>query len=439
MDNYAFLVAKATLLFLAAVLIVEYVIRRRQISRESAQNRKKQQQLAAFSAELKELKKDLARKTEIAEKLPQITKQITERLPPDAYPAVVVRSVKEFLHAEKVGYFAPVEGGTDYTLIVGTGFPADWQGKARFNAGDGMLGLALHRKVVVSREDPDSAGRRSSRRTMEEKNVIPDFVAPVFGVTGIAGALVVAGCPSPLGQEKAYISMLADQMSVMLQNAALLAASRSGTWVDYLTGVSNRLYFLQRFESEIRRTENYRQSLALFMFDIDEFKKINDSYGHHAGDVVIRKMAEIVRKNTRSSDLVARFGGDEFVLLITSTTEEQAVLFAEKMREMIAATDIAIPGTQVPVRITISGGLAMFPAHGQSTTELSRAADDALYESKRQGKNRVRIASSIGIDGGIAKEPDGEREAGKQENIPEGSGADDVDFALGELGGKPGG
>jgi diguanylate cyclase (GGDEF)-like protein len=269
--------------------------------------------------------------------------------------------------------------------------------------------------------------------------VIPDFVAPVFGVTGIAGALVVAGCPSPLGQEKACVSMLADLMSVMLQNAALLDSNRHGTWVDYLTGVSNRLYFLQRFESEIRRTENYRQSLALFMFDIDEFKKINDSHGHYAGDVVIRKLAEIVRKNTRSSDLVARLGGDEFVLLITSTTEEQAVLFAEKLREMIAATDIAIPGTQVPVRITISGGLSMFPVHGQSTTELSRAADNALYESKRQGKNRVRVAPSIGLDGGVAKEPDAGREAGKPENIPEGSGAEVLDYALGELGGKPGG
>jgi diguanylate cyclase (GGDEF)-like protein len=439
MDHYAFLAAKATLLFLAAVLIAEYAIRRRKLERESEQNRKKQQQLAAYSTELKALKRDLARKTEVAEKLPQITKQMTERLPPDAYPAVVVRCVKEILHAEKVGYFAPVEGSPDYTLVVGTGFPPDWQGKARFNAGDGMLGLALHRKVVVSRADPNSPGRRSSLRTMEEMNVLPDFVAPVFGDTGIAGALVVAGCPSPLGPEKAYISMLADQMSVMLQNAALLASSRHGTWVDYLTGVSNRLYFLQRFESEIRRTENYRQSLALFMFDIDEFKKVNDTHGHHAGDVVIRKLAEVVRKNTRGSDLVARFGGDEFVLLITSTTEEQAVLFAEKMREMIAATDIAIPGTQVPVRITISGGLAMFPVHGQSTTELSRAADHALYESKRQGKNRVRVAPSIGLDGRIAEEPDADREAGKPEKNPDSPGADVLDYALGELGGKPGG
>ena len=181
------------------------------------------------------------------------------------------------------------------------------------------------------------------------------------GSPAIVGVLVVAGCPFPLEEERINISMLADLLSMALQNASLLDPTRDGKWVDQLTGVSNRIYFLQRFESEIRRTENYRQALALFMFDIDEFKKINDTHGHYAGDVVIKRMAEIVRKNTRGYDLVGRYGGDEFMVLITSTTEEQAISFAEHLREKISTTDIAIPGNEVPVRITISGGLAMFP------------------------------------------------------------------------------
>ena len=401
----------ATLFFLAAVLIVEYAIRRRKLSRESVQNRQKQQQLAAFSAELKNLKMKLDRKSEIAEILPQFTKKMTENLPSDAYPAIAVRSVKDFFHAEKVGYFAPAEGSSDYTLVIGVGFPPDWMNKVRIHSDEGILGMALQKRVVVSKMDPhSSSGRRSSRRTLEDMEVAPDFVAPVFGISGTAGALVVAGCPFPLEEERTYISMFADQLSTMLKIAALLNSNRSGTWVDHLTGVANRLYFLQRFESEIRRTENYRQALALFMLDIDEFKKINDTHGHHVGDVVIRKMAEIVKKNTRGSDLFGRFGGDEFMVLITSTTEEQAISFAEKLREKISTTDIAIPGTEVPVRITVSGGLAMFPTHGQSTTELFRAADDALYESKRQGRNRILIAASVGLDGGIAKGADADRE-----------------------------
>jgi len=436
MENYSFIIAMGTLLFLAAVLIVEYVIRRRELNKDLVQNRQKQQQLAAYSAELKDLKRELARKTEIAEKLPQITKKLTEKLPPDAYPAVAVRGVKEFFHAKKVGYFAPADGAIDYTLVVGAGFPPDWLGKVRIDPGDGILGLALQKKIVVSRTDPNSLGRRTSQRSLETLGVTPDFAAPVFGISGTAGALVVAGCPFPLEQEKTYISTLADLLSTMLQNAALLDSSRNSTWVDHLTGVANRLYFMQRFESEIRRTENYKQALALFMFDIDEFKMVNDTHGHHAGDVVIRKMAEIVKKNTRSSDLLARFGGDEFIMLITSTTEEQAASFAEKIREMIASTDMAIPGVEAPLRITISGGLAMFPTHGQSTTELFRVADEALYESKRNGRNRILVASSTGLHIGINQDQEADPGARNQENVPDDSGPGLVEFALGEPGGN---
>jgi diguanylate cyclase (GGDEF)-like protein len=296
--------------------------------------------------------------------------------------------------------------------------------------------MALQKKMVVSRMDPQSSsGRRPSSHSLEEMDAAPDFVAPVFGVSGIVGALVVAGCPFPLEEERIYVSMLADLLSMALQNAAHLDPSRDGKWVDQLTGVSNRIHFLQRFESEIRRTENYRQALALFMFDIDEFKKINDTHGHQAGDIVIRRMAEIARKNTRGSDLVGRYGGDEFMVLIRSTTEEQAASLAENLREKISTTDIAIPGSGIPVRITISGGLAMFPTHGQSTTELFRAADAALYESKRQGRNRTLLATSVGLDGGIAKGSDADRETPATTDNSVDTGSDAVEFPLGELGG----
>ncbi len=439
MDSYPFIVALATLLILVVALMIEYTIRRRAVGRDLEKNRKKQQQLATLSVEMKNLKKEMARKSEIGDQLPRITKKLTEKLPSEAYPAIAVRSLKEFFHAGKVGYFAPVEGSSDYTLVVGAGFPLDWLNKVRIHSDEGILGMALQKKMVVSRTDPhSSSGRRSSRRSLEDMDVAADFVAPVFGVSGTLGALVVAGCPFPLEEERTNMSMLSDLLSMALQNATHLDLSKDGKWVDQLTGVSNRLYFQQRFESEIRRTENYRQALALLMLDIDEFKRINDTHGHYAGDVVIKKMAELVKKNTRSSDLVGRYGGDEFMVLITSTTEEKAVSFAEHLREKISTTDIAIPGTEVPVRITISGGLALFPTHGQSTTDLFRAADDALYESKGQGRNRILLATSVRLDGGIAKGTDADRETPASTDISTDAGdagSDAGEFPLGILGG----
>jgi diguanylate cyclase (GGDEF)-like protein len=363
---------------------------------------------------------------------------LTEKFSPDAYPAIAVRSAKEFFQAGKAGYFVPAEGSSDYTLAIGAGFPPDWAGKVRIHADEGILGLALRKKMVVTRMDlQSSSGRRSSSSSLEDLGVSPDFVAPILGVSGTVGALVVTGCPFPLEEERINMTMLADLLSMALQNASLLDPTRDGKWVDHLTGVANRIHFLQRFESEIRRTENYRQVLALFMFDIDEFKKINDTHGHYAGDVVINRMAEIVKKNTRGYDLVGRYGGDEFMVLITSTTEKQAESFAGHLREMISTTDIAIPGTEVPVRITISGGLAMFPTHGQSTTELFRAADAALYESKRLGRNRILIATSVGLDGGIAKGNDADQETPISTDISADTGdtgSDPAEFPLGNPG-----
>ncbi len=414
MDAYPFIVAMTTLLILAVALIIECLNRRREAGgeRDLVNNPRKQQPLATYSAEMSTLKKELARKSEIADQLPLITKKMTEKLPSDAYPAIAVRSVKEFFHARNVGYFAPVEGSSDYTLVVGAGFPPDWLGKVRINPDEGILGIALQKKMVVSKMDPpSSSGRSPSRPSLEDfMEVSPDFVAPVFGVCDTVGVLVIAGCPFPLEEERIYVSMLTDHLSIAMQNATHLDPSKDWKWVDQLTGVANRLYFQQRFENEIRRTENYRQALALFMFDIDEFKKINDTHGHQAGDVVIKKMAELVKKNTRSSDLVGRYGGDEFMVLIKSTTGEQAASFADILREKIATTDIAIPGTEVPVRITVSGGLAMFPTHGQSTTELFRAADYTLFKSKRQGRNRILLATSVELDRWTAKGTDADQE-----------------------------
>jgi hypothetical protein len=122
------------------------------------------------------------------------------------------------------------------------------------------------------------------------------------------------------------------------------------------------------------------------------------------------------------------------MVLITSTTNEQAVSFAGHLREMISTTDIAIPETEVPVRITISGGLAIFPTHGQSTTELFRAADDALYESKRLGRNRILVAASLGLDGEIAKGTDAGRETPVAPDNSIDTGSNAVEFPLGKPG-----
>jgi diguanylate cyclase (GGDEF)-like protein len=411
MDSIPFLIAKVILLALTAGLVIEYVYRRRALQKESEQNRYKRQQLGQLAQNLKNLKKEIARKGEFSEKIPVIAKKFTERLPESSFAAVAVRSAMDLFHARQVGYFVPVEGSPEYALKVGVGFPADWPEGIKIGSDEGILGLALQKKVVVSRMDPlSSAGRRLPYPSLESLGVTPDYVAPVNGASGILGVLVIAGSPFPLDEERKYVSMLADLASIAMQHAALFDAGTFSSPTDFLTGVSNRPYFLQRFENEIRRTENYAEPLSLFMFDIDEFKKINDTHGHPAGDVVIRKMAEIVRRHTRSSDLVGRYGGDEFMVLMRSANKEQALAYADHLMEKTRAAEILVPGHDAPLRLTISGGLAMHPYDGKSTTELICAADHALYEAKRRGRNRTVLAQSLRSEGAIPAERGEDRE-----------------------------
>jgi diguanylate cyclase (GGDEF)-like protein len=307
-----------------------------------------------------------------------------------------------------VGYFSPVEGSTEFALAVGTGYPADWQGEIRVAPDEGLLGLSLQKKIVAARIDPlAGSGLRVSSRSLERIGIPPDFAAPIFGPGGIHGVLVLTGCPHSLEDERKYVSMLADLFSIAMEKARLADATRTGGWRDELTGVSTRLHFLQRFESEIRRTENYQLSFSLFMFDIDRFKTINDTYGHSVGDAVIQRVAEITKKYTRSSDIVGRYGGDEFLVLITSTSREQAIRYSENIRSRIADDELRIQGVDDPIRLTISGGLAFFPVNGQTTTDLMQAADHALYEAKRKGRNRTVVARVSSLADAI----DGERTA----------------------------
>jgi diguanylate cyclase (GGDEF)-like protein len=205
------------------------------------------------------------------------------------------------------------------------------------------------------------------------------------------GVLVLGGCCVDIASERKYVAMLTDLASVALQNAMNNDLLESASLDDF-TGLYNRRYFTQRFENEIRRAKNYLLPLSLFMFDIDHFKAVNDTHGHNAGDMVLRKLGEIIRRHTRSSDFVARYGGGKFVAVMTSSGKEQALIYANSLRERIAATKISIPGVENPIGVTISGGVASFPVDGESSSDLIHAADDALYEVKREKRNEVFLA-----------------------------------------------
>ncbi len=159
---------------------------------------------------------------------------------------------------------------------------------------------------------------------------------------------------------------------------------------DWLTGLKNHGYFFERLNEELDRALRHRRPLALLLADLDDFKQINDSRGHAAGDRVLQAVGEVMLDALRSADIVCRLGGEEFGILLPETDGPGAFLVAERIRESIAARAVTGVG-----RVTISFGVAAVPEHAIERDELVESADRALYLAKREGKNRTRLAGQI--------------------------------------------
>lgn len=343
--------------------------------------------------------KDLARKKEIAEKVPVIVRMLSADLPANAIPRVIVRVAKELFRPSKVGYFALSSGTEMFTLKDGSGYPPEFMNKIKVHAAEGLLAVALRKREVVSKNDPLASPTTSpGKSSFEACGIDVDIVAPIYVNSTNMGVLVLAGCGVDIENERKYVAMLTDLAGGALRNAVNSELLKTAS-LDDLTGLYNRRYFMEWFETELRRAKSYGIPLSLFLFDIDHFKVVNDTYGHAAGDMVLRILGKVIRRHTRGSDLVARYGGEEFVSVVTSADKEQAFHYANGLREIIAAKRISIPDVDVPISITISGGVASFPADGESTTDLIHAADQALYGAKREKRNEVFLARSVDLDG----------------------------------------
>jgi diguanylate cyclase (GGDEF)-like protein len=187
---------------------------------------------------------------------------------------------------------------------------------------------------------------------------------------------------------------LAGRASIALQNAHLHRLTRRLASTDELTQLANRRQFDEALGAEVMRAERFNDPVAVVVADLDNFKEVNDRFGHDAGDLVLRAFAAAIRANVRDIDLPARYGGEEFTVLLPATDAEGGRELAERLR--LAAEELAVDvGADTPVRLTSSFGVAGFPAE-PSAAALLRAADRALYRAKAAGKNAVVVAEREG-------------------------------------------
>jgi diguanylate cyclase (GGDEF)-like protein len=184
--------------------------------------------------------------------------------------------------------------------------------------------------------------------------------------------------------------VLAEQIGLALGNLKLRETLRNQSIRDALTGLFNRRYLEESLEREISRANRDRNSIAIIMLDIDHFKEFNDTFGHQAGDAALRALGDFLKKATRGEDIVCRYGGEEFALVLNGSTLQGALERGEALRDGVKRLEVLYAG-QLLGSITVSMGLALFPEHGSTIAEALRCADQALYCAKRDGRDQICV------------------------------------------------
>ncbi|MEO8381927.1 MAG: diguanylate cyclase [Acidobacteriota bacterium] len=191
------------------------------------------------------------------------------------------------------------------------------------------------------------------------------------------------------------LEIFATQAVTALQSAGQYEEIRRLTFIDALTPAYNHRFFQEALAKEIHRHARTGHELALAMLDIDNFKRINDTFGHPIGDDILKGLVEELMKNARDSDVVARYGGEEFAIIFPDTPQAAAREAASRHRELVERRVFALPHLGETVQITVSIGVAVYPTDGLTSAELISRADAALYLAKKNGKNRVAVANEV--------------------------------------------
>jgi diguanylate cyclase (GGDEF)-like protein len=212
---------------------------------------------------------------------------------------------------------------------------------------------------------------------------------PIIFKNMLLGVIGVGTINKPDRNDNDLMKMIADIAAVALLNRTMLSEAKQKADTDPLTGLHNRNYFHQMVQTFVEKSIREGTPISIFLFDIDNFKHYNDTNGHDAGDRLLIELSQLVSGMTRKNTVFARYGGEEFIAILPVISKENALIYAERVREAISSHSFPHGEKQPMGCISISGGVASFPFDGDTIDKVIQLADRSLYQAKSQGKNRV--------------------------------------------------
>jgi diguanylate cyclase (GGDEF)-like protein len=279
-----------------------------------------------------------------------------------------------------------IQRGEELRIAVAIGLPTDVVESACVAIGDGVTGqVAASRQPLLVADISSSPfeGHDSERYYTRSLISVPIvYRGRLYGVINVNNKRSREAYDA---NDLELLLHLAAHAAVAVANAQSYEEVLDRAQHDSLTGLANHGYFWSAIDREWERADRYSRSLSVVMMDLDHFKHSNDVHGHLTGDETLRKMAQILQDGARTADLPARYGGDEFAVILPETDEEGAIAFGEKIRQRVEGERVGPDGNPV----TVSVGVATHPGNGTTAADLVRAADHELYRAKQSGRNRV--------------------------------------------------
>lgn len=345
------------------------------------------------AVELAELVRELRRARQVLSALYESGKLITSELELDRLITRLVQLVEHLF-----GYSHPaillVDEEADETLRLAgaSGYAAPLGTTVRF--GEGITGYVARTGLPILVDDVT----RDPRYVLGLDGCRSELAVPIRVKGRILGVLNVE---SPrvgafTDDDVRVLQSIADQAAVAIQNARLLGLTAQLAVTDGLTELYNHRHFTQQLQIKVERARRVGQPLSVVLIDIDDFKVFNDRFGHLVGDEVLRQLGRLIKQSVRRTDLAARYGGEEFAVLLPDTGTDAAARLAERIQQSLPQAESFLRDlTAGGPPLSLSVGVAAFPEHASTWRQLLERADEACYQAKRAGKNRVVVCSSV--------------------------------------------
>ncbi|MGQ9534549.1 MAG: diguanylate cyclase [bacterium] len=378
-----FIITGAIVLFVGLIIIIVAILSKTQ---------KKSEVLSQIAILTDELERQKQENISLRNELRNIASQdnllfssiirLTSRLDPLEIASEITGFLNNYLNSDPVALFFLDEKEKRLNLVAHHGLNENWLPKLVYEVGEGRVGMTAEKRMPLGTHE-------SELLRIKEPYIYfkPDICYPLVYQNRLFG-VVAFNRENPLDErEKNIVGSVVRIASTALQNTMSLAIMRDLASIDPLTKLYNIGFFRDKLTEELNRAKRFQHSLTVAIIDLDNFKYFNDNFGHQAGDQLLIRLSQIFNKYFRDTDVIGRYGGDEFIVMFPETKKEEAAKIVANLLSNFKIYDHThSPGDK---RITFSAGVAAYPEDGLNPSELIKNADTALYEAKNAGRGRV--------------------------------------------------